>query len=77
MVGVTLEQLFSELSGAQFDGRTQLEEAVVVVVNKHVGELPIGFSYRDAIEAARNAGWLAVTDAGLQVHVDNGVAQAV
>ena len=66
MTSVTLEELFNELNGRDFATRRELETAVVDVFNRHVSELPVGFTYEDAIEAALVAGWLDVS--GFQGH---------
>jgi len=75
MPGVTLPDLFAELQDRHFDNRRQLEEAVVEAVNRHLGELPIGFSYQDAIDAAGAQGWLQANGGGHGVRVDLGAAQ--
>jgi hypothetical protein len=75
MAGVTLPDLFAELQDQHFDNRRQLEEAVVVAVNRHLGDLPIGFSYHDAIDAAGARGWLQTNGGGHGVRVDLGVSQ--
>ncbi len=61
MTNVTLDELFRELDGKDFATRRELEMAVVEVFNRHVSALPVGFTYEDAIEAARVAGWLDVS----------------
>jgi hypothetical protein len=75
MAGVTLRDLFAELQDQHFENRRQLEEAVIQAVNRHVGELPIGFSYHDAIDAAGARGWLRANGGGHGVRVDLGSAQ--
>lgn len=69
MAAVTLRDLFEELDGRQFENRQEFEQEVIDAFNKHVAELPIGYSYKDAIEGARLSGWL-VTDNGHGVTVD-------
>ena len=76
MAGVTLPDLFAELQDRHFDSRRQLEAAVVEVFNRHVGELPIGFSYHDAIDAARVHGWLQTNGGTHGVRVDLRAEQA-
>jgi hypothetical protein len=61
MAKVTLEELFCELDGRDFGTRRELEKAVVEIFNRHVSDLPVGFTYEDAIEAARESGWLDVS----------------
>ena len=58
MACVTLQDLFAELDGQRFENREALEVAVLGVFNSHLGELPIGYTYHDAIEGARTEGWL-------------------
>lgn len=69
MARVTLLDLFRDLDGRHFDTRQQLEEAVLEIFNRHVAELPIGYSYKDAIEGARAEGWLQTNGAGHGVKV--------
>jgi hypothetical protein len=45
-----------------FESREDLEQRVIDAFNKHVAELPIGYSYKDAIEGARLSGWLKPDD---------------
>lgn len=75
MAGVTLPDLFAELQDQHFENRRQLEEAVIEAVNRRVGELPIGFSYHDAIDAAGVQGWLRTNDGSHGVRIDLGAAQ--
>jgi hypothetical protein len=58
MALVRLSDLFNALDGHHFDSRRDLERAVLEIFNEHVAELPIGYSYKDAIEGARLSGWL-------------------
>jgi hypothetical protein len=58
MAIVTLTEIFTPLDGHHFDSRNEFEKAVVEVVNEHITELPIGFSYKDAIDGARRNRWL-------------------
>jgi hypothetical protein len=58
MKRVTLEDLFSDLEGRHFANRQEFEEAVIESFNRHVTELPVGYSYKDAIEGARSRHWL-------------------
>lgn len=58
MTHITLVDLFEELNGRRYDNRQQLEDAVLEVFNRHVAELPVGYSYLDAIDGAREQGWL-------------------
>jgi hypothetical protein len=73
---VTLPDLFAELQDQHFDNRRQLEEAVVDAVNRHLDELPIGFSYHDAIDAAGARGWLQTNGGGHGVRVDLGATHS-
>jgi len=63
MAAVTLRDLFDQLDGKKFGDRQEFEQEVINAFNKHVADLPIGYSYKDAIEGARLSGWL---------HTDNG-----
>jgi len=69
MARVTLLDLFRDLDGKSFQSRRELEEAVLVIFNRHVAELPIGYSYKDAIEGARAEGWLQTNGGGHGVKV--------
>jgi hypothetical protein len=69
MAAVTLRDLFAELDGRTFEDRQEFEQEVIDVFNKHVAELPIGYSYKDAIEGARLSDWL-ITDNGQGVPVE-------
>ena len=69
MAAVTLRDLFGELDGKTFEDRQEFEQEVIDVFNKHVAELPIGYSYKDAIEGARLSDWL-ITDNGHGVRVE-------
>jgi hypothetical protein len=69
MVRVTLQDLFQDLDGQHFETRQTLEAAVIDVFNRHVTELPVGYSYKDAIEGARAQGWLRITGGGHGVKV--------
>jgi hypothetical protein len=69
MAGVTLRDLFMSLNQQSFNTRQDLEEAVLAVFNEHVTELPAGFSYQDAIDGARAAGWLHASGNGHGVTV--------
>jgi len=69
MALVTLADLFRDLNGDYFETRQAFEEAFVVVFNRYVTELPVGFSYEDAIEAARAKGWLKTNGDGHGVRV--------
>ncbi len=69
MTHVTLEQLFEALDGQSFPTRQKLEEAVLEIFNQHVTEMPIGYSYMDAIEGARANGWLHTNGDGHGVEV--------
>jgi hypothetical protein len=69
MARVTLQQLFEDLDGQHFATRHKLEEAVLEIFNRHVTELPVGFSYMDAIEGARSEGWLHTNGEGHGVKV--------
>ena len=64
MPGVTLKDLFKELEGQHFSNRQELEKAVLDIFNQHVADLPIGYSYKDAIEGARLSGWLITNGDG-------------
>ena len=75
MTLVTLTDLLKELEGEHFDNRRALEEAVVKVFNEHVADLPIGYSYKDAIEGARTEGWLETNGDGHGVTVRLGDAR--
>jgi hypothetical protein len=70
MTRVRLEDLFGELQDRHFANRAELEDAVLEVFNRHVAELPIGYSYQDAIDGARAKGWLITNGAGHGVRVD-------
>ena len=78
MAAVTLFDLFAGLNGEKYGNRQDLEEAVLDVVNSHLGELPIGFSYRDAIDGARREGWLRPngTPTGVVVDLDHSAQAA-
>lgn len=71
MTTVTLNDLFADLDGRQFDNRRDFETAVLEVFNQHVSDLPIGYSYVDAIDGARARGWLVTTGGarGVRVHL--------
>lgn len=69
MARVTLRDLFQELDGKHFDTRQALEEAVLEVFNRHVAELPVGYSYKDAIDGALEEGWLQTNGNGHGVKV--------
>jgi hypothetical protein len=69
MERVTLRGLFEELDGRKFPTRQQLAEAVLEVFNRHLTELPVGYSYMDAIEGARAEGWLHTNGDGHGVKV--------
>jgi hypothetical protein len=72
MANVTLFSLFSELDGRHFETRQQLESAVLEIFNRHLVDLPVGYSYEDAIEGARAFGWLVpatVPGHGVEVSV--------
>ena len=69
MAHVTLIDLFRDLDGKDFSTRQKLEEAVLEVFNQHVTELPVGYSYMDAIEGARAQGWLDTNGKGHGVKV--------
>jgi hypothetical protein len=69
MERVTLQDLFEDLNGRYFSTRQELEEAVLKSFNEHVTELPVGFSYMDAIEGARAEGWLETNGEGHGVKV--------
>lgn len=77
MAPVTLIDLFADLHGEHFASRHEFEEAVLAVFNRHVAELPIGFSYQDAIDGARARGWLITNGGSRGVSVDLGDAQPV
>jgi hypothetical protein len=62
MAAVTLRDLFGELNGKEFKDRQDFEQHVIEVFNRHVGELPIGYSYQDAIEGALLSDWLEPVD---------------
>lgn len=70
MTRITLVDLFEDLRGKRFDNRRELEEAVVEVFNRHVSELPVGYSYMDAIDGARAHGWLVTNGTPHGVRVD-------
>jgi|HubBroStandDraft_1064217.scaffolds.fasta_scaffold179840_3 hypothetical protein len=76
MARVTLMDLFNDLEGRHFASRQELEGAVLEIFNRHVTELPIGYSYKDAIEGARSNGWLDA-DNGQGVTVRLGDARPV
>jgi hypothetical protein len=61
MQTVSLEDLFRDLDGQEFETRRALEEAVVEVFNRHISAFPVGFTYEDALEGARTHGWLDVS----------------
>lgn len=69
MSQVTLQDLFRDLDGRHFESRQAFEAAFVDVFNRHVAELPIGYSYMDAIEGARAQGWLHTNGHGHGVTV--------
>ena len=69
MTRVTLRDLFAELKDKHFETRMELEAAVVDVFNRHIAELPVGYSYKDAIEGARVEGWLETNGGGHGVWV--------
>jgi hypothetical protein len=69
MTQVTLKDLFRDLDGEYYENRQAFEEAVVEVFNRHVAELPVGYSYEDAIEGARVEGWLKTNGGGHGVQV--------
>ena len=75
MARVTLVDLFIDLKGAHFDNRQDLERAVLKIFNRHVAELPVGYSYKDAIEGARSQGWLKTNGDGHGVTVKIGQEQ--
>ncbi len=70
MTRITLVDLFEDLHGKRFENRRELEEAVVEVFNRHVAELPVGYSYMDAIDGARARGWLVTNGTPQGVRVD-------
>jgi hypothetical protein len=70
MAGVTLQNLFEGLDGRYFPSRQELEHAVLEIFNRHVAELPVGYSYTDAIEGARSLGWLRTNGDGHGVTVE-------
>ncbi len=61
MEPVSLADLFREMDGREFETRQELEHAVVEVFNRHISAFPVGFTYEDALEAARAFGWLDVS----------------
>jgi hypothetical protein len=75
MPSVTLEDLFKEIDGMYFASRRELEGAVLERFNQHVAELPVGYSYKDAIDGARSRGWLITNGDGHGVKVRIGGAQ--
>jgi hypothetical protein len=56
--GLTLEDLFSPLDGKTFSNSKEFDQAVVDICNEHLGELPVGFKYRDAIDGSIEKKWL-------------------
>jgi hypothetical protein len=71
MKPVTLADLFSALEGQHFANRQEFEEAVVENLNRHITELPVGYSYKDAIDGARSRGWLETNGGnGVTVHIE-------
>jgi len=70
MTVITLADLFADLHGQHFTNRQELEEAVLEVFNRHVAQLPVGYSYRDAVDGARERGWLLTNGGGHGVRVD-------
>jgi hypothetical protein len=69
MERVTLRDLFAELNGKHFETRMAFEAAVVEVFNRHLAQLPVGYSYKDAIEGARVEGWLETNGDGHGVSI--------
>ena len=69
MARVTLRELFQELDGREYATRKQFEKAFLKVFNRCVTQLPVGYSYMDAIDGARAEGWLHTNGHGHGVKV--------
>jgi hypothetical protein len=70
--GQPLERYFAVLNCQSFGSRNDFERAVIdQVVNPNKANLPIGFSYKDAIEGAIRRRWLKVNReiAGVTVEI--------
>lgn len=63
----TTEDLFSEIDGRDFSSYSEFEQEVIVLFNRHLGEFPPHYSYRDAIVWADRNHWLHPTGRGFTV----------
>ncbi|MFI5271049.1 MAG: hypothetical protein ACHQT9_03335 [Candidatus Saccharimonadales bacterium] len=54
----TLANLLENFDGQFYGCRQELDIAVVEATNANIINLPIGFSYKDAIDGALERGWL-------------------
>lgn len=54
----TTEDLFREIDGKEYRSYRELEEEVIHLFNRHLGDFPPHYSYRDAIAWADHKRWL-------------------
>lgn len=65
--GFSIEDLFTELEGRDFQGEYEFRDAVIEGFNENLGYFPPDYSYLDAITWAHRQGWLTVE--GSTIHV--------
>lgn len=51
-------KIFKPLNGRAFNDYRSLETVVLALFNKHLIEIPPGYSYRQLIEWGRQNGWI-------------------
>jgi hypothetical protein len=66
----TSRALFAELNKQEYSRYQDLENAVIDVYNKHLRELPPGYSYRRLIELGRQKRWIIEEAGGFRISLD-------
>jgi hypothetical protein len=61
--------LFHDLDGQTFHRFDDLIDEVLALMNAHLSDFPVGYTYRDAIALAEIRGWLAASADGRSVSV--------
>jgi hypothetical protein len=68
----TIEDLFREMDGEDFESYREFEQAVIDRFNQHLDEFPPHYDYRDAITWADRNRWLQPHDGRLKVEIGRG-----
>ena len=62
--------IFRQLSGRTYSNFHELESRLLQEFNRHVGDIPPSYSYRQLIELGQTRGWVTRAEGQFRVELD-------